>query len=284
MIEIGVFTKTFVRPTLDGVLDAIAGQGLAVVQFTLASAGLPNLPETLAPPQIVAIRQAFAQHNLRMAALSGTFNMVHPDPRERRLGLHRLQGLVAACAGLDTQVVTLSTGTRDPLDLWRAHPHNQAPDAWADLLESMEAAVAIAEPAGVTLAFEPEISNVVDSAQRARRLLDEIRSPHLKVLIDGANLFHAGELPQMERILHEAFELLGDDIVLAHAKDLTHDGEAGQVAAGRGQLDYDLYLQLLHASGYHGALPLHSLGEDEVSASVAFLRATLQRARSRARE
>jgi sugar phosphate isomerase/epimerase len=77
---------------------------------------------------------------------------------------------------------------------------------------------------------------------------------------------------------------LGDDIVLAHAKDLTHDGEAGQVAAGRGRLDYDLYIQLLLASGYHGALLLHSLGEDEVSASVAFLRAGLQRARSRARE
>jgi sugar phosphate isomerase/epimerase len=56
------------------------------------------------------------------------------------------------------------------------------------------------------------------------------------------------------------------------------------VAAGRGRLDYDLYIQLLLASGYHGALLLHSLGEDEVSASVAFLRAGLQRARSRARE
>jgi sugar phosphate isomerase/epimerase len=36
------------------------------------------------------------------------------------------------------------------------------------------------------------VSNVIDSAQKARRLLDEIRSPRLKITMDAANLFHAG--------------------------------------------------------------------------------------------
>jgi sugar phosphate isomerase/epimerase len=160
--------------------------------------------------------------------------------------------------------------------MWRAHPENQSPDAWEELLAAMEAAVRIAEAAGVTLAFEPEVNNVVDSAQRARRLLDDIHSPRLKVVMDGANLFHAGELPRMARILHEAFELLGDDIVLAHAKDLSHDGEAGHIAAGQGVLDYDLYVRLFNASGYRGPLILHGLDEAEVGGSVAFLQEKLR--------
>ena len=44
---------------------------------------------------------------------------------------------------------------------------------------------------------DKRLRNVVDSAQKARRLLDEVSADHLQVVIDGANLFHAGELPRM---------------------------------------------------------------------------------------
>lgn len=108
---------------------------------------------------------------------------------------------------------------------------------------------------------------------RLKRL--NLRSPRLKVVMDGANIFHAGELPSMRPILEEAVDLLGPDIVLAHAKDLSCDGEAGQEAAGTGLLDYPLYLSLLPRAGCEGALILHSLSEAQTSAAVTFLRSTL---------
>ena len=138
-------------------------------------------------------------------------------------------------------------------------------------------AVAIAKPFGVVLAFEPEVNNVVNSAKKARRLLDEIHSPHLKVTMDAANLFHAGHLPHMHEVLDEAFALLGKDIALAHAKDLSHDGDAGHEPAGHGKLDYDRYLTLLHACGFNGPLLLHGLSEAQVPGCVAFLREKLAR-------
>jgi sugar phosphate isomerase/epimerase len=159
--------------------------------------------------------------------------------------------------------------------MWRRHPDNDTAAAWHDLLASMREAVRTAEAAGVTLAFEPEVSNVIDTAWKARRLLDEIGSPRLKVVMDGANLFHAGELPRMREILDEAFGLLGRDIVLAHAKDLSRDGEAGHEAAGEGLLDHDRYLSLLGAAGYAGPLILHGLREEQVDGCVAFLRGKL---------
>ncbi len=63
--------------------------------------------------------------------------------------------------------------------------------------------------------------------------------------------------------------------MLAHAKDLDRDGEAGQIAAGRGLLDYDHYLDLLARAGFDGPLILHSLGEADVSGCVALLREKL---------
>ena len=156
--------------------------------------------------------------------------------------------------------------------MWRRHPDNGAPEAWRDLSTSMLEAVQIAAEHDITLAFEPEVTNVVDTAAKGRRLLDEVGSPRLKVVMDGANLFHAGDLPRMQEVLEEAFALLGRDVVLAHAKDLSRDGDAGHEAAGTGQLDYDLYLSLLRRAGYRGPLILHGLTEAQVGSSVAFLR------------
>ncbi len=274
-MEIGIFSKTFTRPTLDGVLDAALASGLGTVQFNLSCAGAAAMPQEIDPALITHIRQAFHARRIKMAALSGTFNMIHPNLAARQAGMDSLRLLIGVCRGLGTSIITLSTGTRNPDNMWRGHPENQSAGAWAELLVSMQGAAQLAEEADVVLAFEPEVSNVVDSAVRARRLLDEIRSPALKVVIDGANLFHAGELPRMREILTEAFDLLGDDMVLAHAKDLSRDGEAGHEAAGTGLLDYDLYVRLLRQCRHVGAIILHSLGEEQVAGSVAFLRARL---------
>ena len=82
----------------------------------------------------------------------------------------------------------------------------------------------------------------------------------------------------MKEILEEAFVLLGRDIVLAHAKDLDRDGDAGHKAAGEGVLDYDLYLRLLRTNRFKGPLLLHGLNRAQLPGCVAFLRAKLARA------
>ncbi|HEV3118072.1 MAG TPA: TIM barrel protein, partial [Gemmataceae bacterium] len=100
-------------------------------------------------------------------------------------------------------------------------------------------------------------------------------SPRLKVVMDAANLFHAGDLHRMDVVLEDAFHLLGRDIVIAHAKDLNEDGQAGHLAAGQGSLDYYRYLTLLREFGFNGPLILHALEETQVDDSVAFLRRKL---------
>jgi sugar phosphate isomerase/epimerase len=209
--------------------------------------------------------------------VQGTFNMSHPDAEERRAGLRRLQVMAEACSPLGTSKIHICTGTRDRTNMWRPHPDNGLPDSWRDMVTCVREAADIARRANVVLAFEPEVNNVVDTARKARRLLDEIGSPFLKVTFDAANLFHAGELPRMKEILDEAFDLVGNEIVLAHAKDLEHDGDAGHLAAGQGKLDYDHYISLLHQYKFPGPLLLHGLSESQVPGCVAFLRDRIAR-------
>jgi len=272
-MRVGIFAKTFVRSSLGETLDAVRAHRVGCVQFNMSCAGLPTMPEEIPAELAECIRVELDERNLTMAAVSGTFNMIHPNPKKRRDRLRWLGVLAGACGQLGTSVITLCAGTRDPEDMWRSHPENDAPAAWWDLLASMERALEIAEEYEVTLAFEPEVNNVVDSAEKGRRLLDEIRSPRLKVVMDAANLFREDELPHADEILDQAFELLGEDIVIAHAKDVKTTSEV--VAAGHGGLDYDRCLKNLRGVGFEGPLILHNLEEGEVEGSVAFLRAKL---------
>jgi sugar phosphate isomerase/epimerase len=275
-MQTGIFAKTFNRPTLGSLFDAIAKEGIGSIQFNFSCVGLPTLPEQIDTSLAEQIRSEAKNHNLTLSAISGTFNLIHPDVRVRQDGLRRLRELAKACARMGVPVITLCTGTRDPENMWRRHPQNDLPDAWSDLRTSLSEALTIAEANQITLAIEPEPGNVVASARKGWLLLDELKSPRLKIVMDAANLFEAEDLPRMREVLDEAFDLLGKDIIIAHAKDVRADGELRHLAAGKGVLDYDHYLSLLKACGFAGPLILHELKETEVAESVAFLRGKLK--------
>lgn len=274
--RIGILVSTtYTTGTLESRLDEVQAHGLACVQMSMSCAGLPDMPDEIPAGLSEKFRREAASRGLEIASLQGTFNMCHPDALHREAGLRRLRLLAEACPPMGTSIIHICTGTRNRTSMWRRHPDNNTPEAWRDMAACIGEATEIARQSNVVLAFEPEVNNVVDSAQKARRLLDEIGSPHLKVTFDPANIFHAGQLPHMREVLEEAFALLAKDMVLAHAKDLDHDGDAGHKAAGEGLLDYDLYLRLLRAHHFNGPLLLHGLTRNQVPGCVAFLRKKL---------
>jgi sugar phosphate isomerase/epimerase len=276
-MRLGIFAKTFARRNFEEVFDAIKNNGLSQMQFNMVCAGLPTLPDYIDANLADRIRKESLNRGLNIAAISGTYNMIHPNREERELGLKRLKVLAGACSKIGTTIITLCTGTRNETGMWKKHRENDSADAWHDLCISMAGALRIVEEHRVTLAIEPEISNVVNNAAKARRLLDEMQSPFLKVVMDGANLFHPGEANHMIDVLDKAFDILGSDIVIAHAKDLADDEETSFVAAGKGILDYTAYIKHLRDCNFHGALILHGLSESQVPESVGFIRERLDK-------
>lgn len=277
-MQLGIISRTFSRHSVAEVLGAITAHGLECVQFNFACLGLPTLPGKIEPALADEIRVEMQSHGLSLAAVSGTFNLIHPEPGAREDGLRRLELLAQASARMGASLITLCTGTRDLENMWRRHPANDEPAAWRDLLEGIGQALQVTESTAVALGIEPEPGNVVATARKARRLLDEVASPRLRIVMDGANLFQVDNLARMRPVLDEAFDLLGGDIALAHAKDVRLEGALKHVAAGKGVLDYDYYLARLKACGFTGPLILHELQEQEVAGCVQFLRGKLRAA------
>jgi sugar phosphate isomerase/epimerase len=272
-MELGIFAKTFEGKDPVPVMSAAKAAGFSTVQYNMACSGLASMPDVISETQAVAVSQAAQKSVVSVAAVSGTYNMIHPDVAVRDKGLARLQVLASRAHAMGTRVITLCTGTRDAEDQWRHHPDNTSRQAWKDLLAAMQSALAIAETHDVELAIEPELANVVSSAAKARELIAELRSSRLRVVLDAANLFEQASTEEQRRIVSSAVDSLADRIVMAHAKDRSADG--GFVAAGRGVLDYGHYLSCLKRVGFDGPLVTHGLSAEEALGVSAFLRSAL---------
>lgn len=273
-MRLGIFAKTFPGSDPVPILEAVATAGFETAQYNFACSGLPSMPDAVPPEIGAAVARASASSGVPLCAVSGTYNMAHPDPAVRADGLRRLEVIAAGCASIGTDLVTLCTGTRDPHDQWRHHPDNGSQEAWRDMRSEMEKAVAITDRHHIKLGIEPELANIVDSPAKARRLLEEIGSDRLAIVLDPANLFETADQSTQRRIVAEAIDLLASRMVMAHAKDRNPDGSFA--TAGKGVLDYGHYLTSLRASGFDGDLVAHGLSADEAPAVAAFLRGHLQ--------
>jgi sugar phosphate isomerase/epimerase len=269
-MQLGIFAKTFAGD-IDHNMAAVADAGITAVQYNLSIAGLDTVPAEADAAVLAEIAQAATRYGVSLAAISGTFNTAHPDPSVRREDLNRFPVLARAAAELGIPIITLCSGSRDPQDMWRRHPDNDTDEAWQDSRSSLERLAEIAEEAGIVLAVEPEHTNVVSTAALARKMLTEVGSDHLKIVFDAANLLDTADLGDatIKSVTSRALDILGPDIVLAHAKELVTDRSA--VAPGQGVLPWSFIIDQLSVAGYDGVVVTHGLPAASVHVAVETL-------------
>jgi sugar phosphate isomerase/epimerase len=263
-MKIGICTTDFTARPVEALFDAVKAYGFSQVQFNFTSIGEDEIPEKIAPSLTDRILNAAGERQIEIAAVNGTFNMISPDIDERKRGTERFNTLADACSRLNCGIITLCTGTRDTGSMWKWHSGNTSVQAWEDLLETTELLITVAKKYRICLGVETEASNVVDSPELARKLLDEIRSPYLKIIMDCANLFQRNTAyPENVRgTIKKAFDLIGKDVVLAHGKDILASQEIEFTSTGKGIIDFDYFLELLKQYDYRGGMILHGIKKE----------------------
>jgi sugar phosphate isomerase/epimerase len=273
-VQLGVFSRTYRSngngPVgVDKIFSRIAQDGFQAVQFNFSSAGLAALPKDSPEAAIKEVMATARQNGLTICALSGTYNMAHPDMARRQSDRIGFTNVVRAAQIMQVPLVTLCTGTRDATDMWKAHPDNGSAEAWSTMRGELDFALGLAERRGITLGVEPEPGNVIANASVARRLLDEIAAPHLKIVMDAANLLPPESQSRQREVIAEAVALLGADLALVHTKDVGPGGEA--VAAGRGVVDFHNFLKAILSTGYQGPLVSHNFPEQDAAYVSGYL-------------
>lgn len=254
-----IFARTYAAKFPGELFARVRGDGFAAVQFNLACAGLASLPDELPDGIGDAIARGARASGVGICALSGTYNMAHPDPERRQRDRKGFLNVLRAARAMDVRLVTLCTGSRNPSDMWAAHSENTSPAAWTSLREELDFAVPAAQEYGVQLGIEPEPGNVIADAILARRILDEVGSTTLGIVLDAANLLPPEQHHRQADVVAQATDLLAQAMLLVHAKDV--DAQGHHVPAGKGAVDLRAFVARVKQAGYDGPLVAHNFDE-----------------------
>lgn len=265
-MEIGAYIRTWREPTIKHVFEKMSSQGIYIGQFNMSCIGESTLPTSINHEKINMVRQCSADYNIRLFGLSGTFNIIYANKEDFK----HFSYLLEIAKELSISHITICTGTYSTKNMWSPDPKNQSDEAWDCMLQAIERLLLLAETEKIIIGIEPEPSNIVSNALAAKRLLNHFDTNFLKIVMDGANLLSNSTREKQAVLLTEAFRLLADDLICVHCKDFISNGKF--VAAGKGDMDYSLYLKLLMETNYNGPLLLHQLEPEEVRDSVDYIR------------
>jgi sugar phosphate isomerase/epimerase len=268
-MHLGIFAKTFAGDTPDAVLGAAKAAGYGAVQYNMACSGIGALPAVVSDAVADAVAAATKAHGVEIAAISATYNMIHPVMATRLAGRASFAAIAAQARRMGCDVLTVCTGSRDAEDQWRHDPSNQSPSAWAEMLEEFGHLIAIADQHNLQIGVEPELANVVDSAPAALRLIKALGSDRIRIVLDPANLVEEASAEDRREVIETAVDLLADRIVMAHAKDRHADGRFA--TAGKGVIDFRHFLFTLKQAGFYGPVVTHGLTAAEAPGVAAFL-------------
>ena len=274
-MKLGNYSLEIAAGSIEELFRKARDYGFSQMQFDYASAGIEEMPAFIPDSLNREIANEAVRYGIEIAAVNGTFNMAHPDPAVRNEGVVRFEKIAASCDTIGCKLITLCTGTRTRDYMWATHPDNNTPEAWIDMTAVMEQLILIADRYDVNLGIETEASNVVNSPEKAKKLIEDLKSPRLKIILDAANLFHLGmaKRENVKQVISKGIELLGSWIVIAHGKDIKEGEGLDFTGAGKGIIDFDFFLKELVRIGYKGGMILHGIkAEEDIPGCVEYIR------------
>jgi sugar phosphate isomerase/epimerase len=245
-LRLCIMSTVYADLPLDEAARQIQADGFhgVVTDFNFADIRFDPLePDWAAAGKVVSTLE---RNGVEIVGLFGYYNVVDPDVRRRKLGEARMNALLASGQRLGCSLVSTETGTFNSHSEWEDSPENQTEAAYRQCRAALARHARTAEKHGAVVAIEPYYRNVIGTIDRAERLIREVNSPALRLVMDPCNYFRKQDLPLMRPMLEAMFRRLGEHVVIAHAKDVKSSAESEDLpAAGLGALDYPLFLRLL---------------------------------------
>lgn len=264
-MQTGAFSPEISAGSAAELFTKAKNYGFNLMQFDYASVCEEEMPSSIPDSLNREIMNEAVRNGIKIAAVNGTFNMSHPESSVRQDGVARFEQIAASCATLGCSLISLCTGTRTRESMWVPHPDNNTSGAWKDMTAVLEQLIAIADKYNVYLGIETEASNVINTPEKAKKLIEDMKSPRLKIILDAANLFREGmaKREKVQQVISEALGLLSPWIALAHGKDIKEGDGIDFTGAGGGIIDFDFFLRELEKFGYRGGMILHGIKREK---------------------
>lgn len=246
-MNIGIRLHDTAPGTLEERLRFAADQGFSCAHLALSKAvpgfSMDRAPEALAAEGFAEeVRGAFERTGLSCAVLGCYLNLADPDEEKRK----RTQEIYCAHLRFAPKCGAGVVGTETPANPASPFAGNpgQSEEAYQLLLSSLRPVIRCAEENGAILAVEPVWSHIISTPERAQRLLEDVHSDALRIILDAVNLISPRDTERTEEIVQDALRRLGDRVSVLHMKDFKlQDGKVEAMACGTGDMKYETLLR-----------------------------------------
>ncbi len=246
-MNIGIRLHDTAPGTLEERLRFAADQGFSCAHLALSKAvsgfTMAGAPEALSRDAFAEeVRDTFARTGMECAVLGCYLNLADPDEESRK----KTQEIYRAHLRFAPKCGAGVVGTETPAN--PASPFAKNPgkseEAYQLLLSSLLPVIRCAEENGTVLAVEPVWSHIISTPAQAQRLLEDVHSDALRIILDAVNLISPADTERAEEIVQDAIRRLGDRVSVLHMKDFKlQDGRVEAMACGTGDMKYETLLR-----------------------------------------
>jgi len=244
IMRIGIRAHDVAYAPLDELIPNIYKQGFHCMHIALSKSIKEFKPgvETMTPGLAMYIKELCAENKVDVAVLGCYLNLCNPNPEKHKEIVEKYKAHIRFASILGCGVVGTETGAVN--EEYKYEPANHSDEALQCFIDNLRPIVKYAEQFGVIVAIEPVWKHIVNTVERARKVLDAIDSPNLQIIFDPVNLLYTGNIDKQDEIIEKAFDLLLKDIAVVHCKDyVVENDELKSIAAGTGGLNYPLLLK-----------------------------------------
>ncbi len=223
------------------------------------------------------LKDALRANDVLFADMHCNANNMHPDPEERRKERQWCYWQMEAAEKVGCPLISTHIGSMAPSAI-APHKDNWTWECWKLSVETMNDMIRHTEGMNVALALEPDPMVQINCVAAHRQIMDEC-GPRVKVCYDPINMMNLSVHYRTTELINESFDILGEDILIAHAKDtyILPDKMSvylTQVLQGTGQLDYETYLVRLSRMKYPRALLIEHIAREDYPKATKFVRDT----------
>lgn len=243
-MRIGIRAHDVAYAPLNELIPNIHNQGFHCMHIALSKSIKEFKPgvETMTPGLAMYIKELCAENKVDIAVLGCYLNLCNPNEEKHKEIVEKYKAHIRFASILGCGVVGTETGAVN--EEYKYEPANHSEKALQCFIDNLRPIVKYAEQFGVIVAIEPVWKHIVNTVERARKVLDAIDSPNLQIIFDPVNLLYVGNIDKQDEIINQAFDLLLKDIAVVHCKDYVVEGdELKSIAAGTGGLNYPLLLK-----------------------------------------
>ena len=245
-MRIGIRAHDMEYAPLEQLIPNIHNMGFHCMHIALSKSIKEFKPEieTMTPGLAMYMKELCIENKVDVAVLGCYLNLGNPDPKQLANIVEKYKAHIRFASVLGCAVVGTETGAVNTE--YKFDPANHSEEALEIFIKNLRPVIAYAEKFGVIFAIEPVYKHIVYTIERAKKVLDAINSPNLQIIFDPVNVLSVDNIKDQDEIIKNAFDLLGKDIAIIHAKDfVVQNNELISVAAGTGGLNYPLLLKLV---------------------------------------